>query len=63
MKRSAKEADAGKDPSHWVFLARNTTDFGKLTELPNAQPLALTPQDRPWTDAFSNITQTIRSPF
>ncbi len=58
-----QEADSGKDPSHWIFLARNKENFAKLAQHPNAEQLALTPQERPWTDAFSNITQTIRSPF
>jgi hypothetical protein len=43
----------GKDPSHWVVLAREAADLGTITKEPNAK--SLTSAGKVWTDDFSNI--------
>jgi hypothetical protein len=41
----------GKDPSHWVVLARNSADYGTLANDPNARPLL-----SKWSAAMSGPT-------
>lgn len=45
----------GKDPSHWVVLARNATDLGAISREPNAKSLTSAVSKKVWTDDFSNI--------
>src|SRR5215213_9713046 len=51
---------SGKDPSHWVVLARNSADYGALANDPDAQPLTSNGTDDVWTDDFSNIISVFR---
>ncbi|HEY2963807.1 MAG TPA: fused MFS/spermidine synthase [Pyrinomonadaceae bacterium] len=50
----------GKDPSHWVVLARNTTDLGALISDPFARRLSGSGRDKVWTDDFSNILSVFK---
>lgn len=50
----------GKDPSHWVVLARNSADYGALIDAPNARPLASNGGEDVWTDDFSNILSVFK---
>jgi hypothetical protein len=51
----------GKDPSHWVVLARNAADYGNLAKDPDARQLTSSGQaDNVWTDDFSNILSVFR---
>ncbi len=50
----------GKDPSHWVVLARDSSAFGSLAGDKNAKPLAGTGTEDVWTDDFSNILSVFK---
>jgi hypothetical protein len=45
----------GKDPAHWVVLARNSADYGALADDPDAKLLQSNGVEDVWTDDFSNI--------
>jgi hypothetical protein len=51
---------SGKDPSHWVVLARNDGDYGSLAQDPNARRLVSTGADDVWTDDFSDILSVFK---
>jgi hypothetical protein len=48
----------GKDPSHWVVLARDPADYGTLIN--DARPLVSTGVEDVWTDDFSNILSVFK---
>jgi hypothetical protein len=50
----------GKDPSHWVVLARNSSDYGALANDKDAKPLVSTGSQDVWTDDFSNILSVFK---
>jgi len=50
----------GKDPSHWVVLARNASDYGALVNDANAQQLTGSGSANVWTDDFSNILSVFK---
>ena len=50
----------GKDPSHWVVLARNSADYGNLAKDADAKPLVSTSAEDVWTDDFSNILSVMK---
>jgi hypothetical protein len=50
----------GKDPSHWVVLARSSADFGALVSDPNARPLVSSNAAAVWTDDYSNILGVLK---
>ena len=50
----------GKDPSHWVVLARNSADYGELANDKDAKPLVGTGTQNVWTDDFSNILSVFK---
>jgi len=50
----------GKDPSHWVVLARSSGAFGSLAGEKNAKPLISTGTEDVWTDDFSNILSVFK---
>jgi hypothetical protein len=50
----------GKDPSHWVVLARDAVDYGTLSQDSNARPLVSTSVDDVWTDDFSDILSVFK---
>ena len=50
----------GKDPSHWVVLARSSDVFGDLVNDPDAKPLVSTGTEDVWTDDFSNILSVFK---
>ncbi|HLE61780.1 MAG TPA: fused MFS/spermidine synthase [Pyrinomonadaceae bacterium] len=50
---------SGKDPSHWVVLARHLADLGSITEAPNAKVLT-GGFGKVWTDDFSNIISVFK---
>jgi hypothetical protein len=50
----------GKDPSHWVVLARNSAAFGELAEDKDAKPLVSSGTENVWTDDFSNILSVFK---
>jgi len=50
----------GKDPSHWVVLARNSADYGTLANDPDARPLLSNGARDVWTDDFSNILRVFK---
>lgn len=45
----------GRDPSHWVVLARNAADYGSLAGDSYARVLTSSGDRNVWTDDFSNI--------
>ena len=45
----------GRDPSHWVVLARNAADYGTLPNESFSRPLTSSGDRNVWTDDFSNI--------
>jgi hypothetical protein len=49
----------GKDPSHWVAVARQPQDFGALVKEPNARLINSNGQ-QVWTDDFSNIISVFK---
>jgi hypothetical protein len=50
----------GKDPSHWVVLARNNADLGALVNYANARPMVSSCANDVWTDDFSNILSVFK---
>ena len=50
----------GKDPSHWVVLARNSASFGSLANDKDATPLVSSGTEDVWTDDFSNILSVFK---
>jgi hypothetical protein len=50
----------GKDPSHWVVLARNSADYGSLANDKDAKPLISSGTEDVWTDDFSNILSVFK---
>jgi hypothetical protein len=50
----------GKDPSHWVVLARNSAGFGSMANDPIAKPLVSNGIEDVWTDDFSNILSVFK---
>jgi hypothetical protein len=50
----------GKDPAHWVVMARNSVDLGTLINDPLARPLNSTSPEDVWTDDFSNILSVFK---
>ena len=50
----------GKDPSHWILMARESAAFGTLANDPNARPLISTNAEDVWTDDFSNILSVFK---
>ena len=50
----------GKDPSHWVVLARSTEDYGSLATDSFARRLNGSHRDEVWTDDFSNILSVFK---
>ena len=50
----------GKDPSHWVVLARNSADYGNLANDADAKPLVTSGAGDVWTDDFSNILSVLK---
>lgn len=50
----------GKDPAHWVVLARNSADYGALANDPQAKLLQSDGAEDVWTDDFSNIISVLK---
>ena len=50
----------GKDPSHWIALARNPSDYGALVNDPLARQLTGSTNAKVWTDDFSNILSVFK---
>jgi hypothetical protein len=50
----------GKDPAHWVVVARNSVDYGALANDPLAKPLESDGVEDVWTDDFSNILSVFK---
>lgn len=50
----------GKDPAHWVVLARNSADYGALANDPDAKLLLSNGTEDVWTDDFSNILSVLK---
>jgi hypothetical protein len=50
----------GRDPSHWIVLARNNADFGSLVNDSYVQPLTGSGGRNVWTDDFSNIISVFK---
>ncbi len=50
----------GKDPSHWVVLTRDSTDYGALANDPTAKRMVSNGADDVWTDDFSNILSVFK---
>jgi len=50
----------GRDPSHWVVLARNRADLGSLVNDSYVQPLSGSGGRNVWTDDFSNIISVFK---
>jgi hypothetical protein len=57
---SSEPQPNGKDPSHWVVLARNSADYGNLAKDADAKPLVSTSAEDVWTDDFSNILSVMK---
>jgi hypothetical protein len=49
----------GKDPSHWVVMARSSADYGTLAQEANARLLSSSGKNV-WTDDFSNILSVFK---
>jgi hypothetical protein len=56
---SETERRLGKRPSHWVLLARDRLDFGRLADDPRWRPLAGNPGPC-WSDDYSNLLAVLR---
>ncbi len=50
----------GKDPSHWVAIARKNSDLGDIVADSNGRALAGTGDRNVWTDDFSNIISVFK---
>jgi hypothetical protein len=50
----------GKDPSHWVVLARDPAQLGTIDRTPNAKSLTSSTSNKIWTDDFSNIISVFK---
>lgn len=57
---SPEDRNLGKTPSHWVLLARNTQDFGKIATDPRWKSLPPPTSLPVWTDNFSNLWRSLR---
>jgi hypothetical protein len=56
---SAEQAD-GKDQSHWVIMARQREDLGKLAKDARWAPVSAPKNARIWTDDFSDILSVFK---
>jgi hypothetical protein len=56
------EADVrrGRRPSHWLLVARNEASLHDVAGDTRWQPLAGRPEDRAWTDDYSNLLGALR---
>ncbi len=52
------EKALGKQPSKWVYLAKDTDDFNGLEDL--GSPISVEPTTPAWTDDFSNVLSVFR---
>ncbi|HEY9284545.1 MAG TPA: hypothetical protein VIP46_13900, partial [Pyrinomonadaceae bacterium] len=50
----------GKEPSHWVVVARRAEDLAALTADARWRPLEADPRRRLWTDDYSNIVTILK---
>jgi hypothetical protein len=50
----------GKDPSHWVVMARDATYLSAIANDSNAKALEASDSQRVWTDDFSNIISVFK---
>jgi SAM-dependent methyltransferase len=50
----------GKDPSHWIVLARDAADYGTLPNESYAKILTSSGERNVWTDDFSNIISVFK---
>lgn len=61
--KNRSEYGAGKDPSHWVVLARQSPDLGSLMMAEGWRTAASessVPSVRPWTDDYSDVLGAVR---
>ena len=49
------QVQGGKEPSHWLVLARRPEDLGTILRDARWQPVSARPGKRVWTDDFSNL--------
>jgi hypothetical protein len=49
----------GKNPSHWIVMARNPKDLAALSKNKRWSPLVASPSTPLWTDDFSNILSVL----
>jgi spermidine synthase len=58
---SREQSRRGKEPSHWVVIARSKANLAPIIDDPDAgwQPLSGDPADV-WTDDFSDVISTLR---
>jgi hypothetical protein len=57
---SQAQIDAGRLPSHWLVMARDTTDLGPLATDPRWVPVTVPRGTQLWTDDYSNLLHVIR---
>src|SRR5690242_8606182 len=50
----------GRDPSHWIVLARKAADYGSLANDSYVRPLTGSGGRNVWTDDFSNIISVFK---
>ena len=59
MELTAPGWPEGKNPSHWIVMARNPWDLDALSKDSRWSPLVASPSTPLWTDDFSNILSVL----
>jgi len=59
MELTAPGWPEGKNPSHWIVMARNPVDLDALSKDKRWSPLVASPSTPLWTDDFSNILSAL----
>jgi hypothetical protein len=57
---SEQQISAGKFPSKWIVMARNSADLGALATSPSWKTTAIPNGTQVWTDDYSNLLRVIK---
>jgi hypothetical protein len=60
FRRTAKEIDENKSPSHWVVLARHTENLAGLSPDARWKSLEMNRVFDLWTDQYSNLLRVMQ---
>jgi hypothetical protein len=54
------ELKRGRQPAHWIVLARRPSDLARLADRPGWRPLEARPGASVWTDSYSDLFSHLR---